>query len=1308
MRFRSLLCVLLYAAGASRFFSAQQLGDTTTPAPLVTQSVDDAVRVTLRHNVHPLARPEFDQGEAPADLPLDRMLMVLKRSPEQEAALRHLLEHQQDISSPSYHQWLTPQQFGERFGPASSDVAQVTQWLASGGFQVTRVSASHLFIEFSGNASQVQEAFGTPIHRFVVNGEQHYANTSDPSIPAALAPVVAGIDSLHNFQKQAQNLYLGTYSSARRRLDSPTYTFGGGTNEPYDYAIVPYDFATIYDLLPLWNAAPTPLNGAGQTIAIVGRSDVDPADAPALWSYFGLDGTHAPEPKLVITYNGINPGKTSDEAEADIDTQWSGSVAPGSTVNLVVSASTATTDGVDLSALYIVDNNLAPVLSESYGQCESSLGATGVQFYGSLWEQAAAQGISVFVSSGDSGAAGCDEPSGPAQYGLQVNGIASTPYNAAVGGTDFNQYQTWSTYWNSTNNAITKESAKGYIPETTWNDSCTNSIFQSLTGGSASAETNCNNPSFKSYLDSTAGSGGESSTWLKPVWQTGTPGDNARDLPDISLFASNGFLNSYYLVCQSDVSGGSCNFGDFEGFGGTSVSSPQFAAIMAIINQKTGSAQGIPGLKLYKLAAQQPSAFHDVPAGSTIAMPCLTSTPNCTTAQAGDAYGVLSGYNTAAGYDLATGLGSVDIANLVNQWQSVSFASSSTTLSVNGGAPVNVVHGADVPFNISVTPSAATGEAALMIAPGTPGDPGFAAFPLTSGVVGTSTTLLPGGAYSILAHYSGDSNYGGSYSNTVAITVSPETSTSFVNLISTSVNGVPTSYSVSSAIYGVGYQYLRVDVGDAHATLSPSTGISSLCASRNETCPTGRIVLSAPGSSLDGMSIPLNNEGFAQIPAPAPGAYTVTATYPGDASFGASSASTSFTIAKAPTTAFAAVPDLQPTYGDQEQIDATVLTTSNGVAPTGTFQFLVDGNPILAPQPVYESGGYGGVINGTTYYATADATATYAFLTLGSHTIATQYSGDANYAASASAPKSFTIGKAQSDVSSLGVGNPAGGSVIAGQPAIANATVFGSEYGAAPTGTITFYSNNVAIAGTISYTSSTAPPILSALTAAMPTDFANPGTYSITASYSGDANYTSATSPVPQSLVVLGPVSINAATGMVIADPGAGASSPFTVTPNGGFTGSATVSCTPDPTAKETTCSLTNGTNSGSSLQVNISGTGQSFTLNATTTAPHQLARQEPPIFTPRSPIVFAGLLVFFLPALRRQRRFLLCMIAMALTLGLAACGGGSSGSGGGGGGGGSTDPGTATGTYSFTITATTGSGTSAITTTVPFSVSVN
>ena len=1301
-------CAFLFATCASVDLSAQQSSAAPSASRrLVTQFVDDSRRTSLLGNVHPLARREFDRGEAPSDLPLSRMVMILKRSSEQQATLDRLIEDQQDVHSPAYHQWLTPQQFGERFGPAAADIDAVTQWLGSSGLEVSQISKSRLFIEFSGTAAQVREAFGTPIHRFAVNGEQHWANVSNPTIPTAIAPVVAGIDSLHNFQKQAQHTSLGAYSATSRKLisSSPAYTFWGGTGTANQYALAPYDFAAIYDLLPLWTATPTAITGAGQTIAIVGRSDINPLDAEAFWNFFGLDGVHAPEPKLVITYNGPNPGMNGDESEADIDTQWSGAVAPGATINFVTSQSTTTTDGVDLSALYIIDNNLAPVLSESYGQCEKSLGTSGVQFYGSLWEQAAAQGISVFVSSGDSGAAGCDSPSGPADLGLQVNGIASTPFNAAVGGTDFNQYQTWSTYWNSTNDPLTSRSAKGYIPETTWNDSCTNEILQFATGGSTNAEANCN--SFTSLRESTGGGGGQSSTWLKPVWQTGTPNDNARDLPDVSLFAGNGFLDSYYFVCQSDVYHEGCQFGagTFLGFGGTSVASPQFAGIMALINQKTGSAQGIPGLTLYKLAAQQPAAFHDIPAGSTIATPCVTGSPNCTTTKAGDAYGILSGYNTATGYDLATGLGSVDVANLVNQWQSVSFTPSTTTLSVNAGAAINITHGASIPFSVNVTPSAATGEVALMVAPATPGTPGIAVFPLTSGSVATSTSLLPGGSYSVLAHYGGDSNYGGSYSNSVPVNVLPETSVAFANLVTTDVHSVTTSLSASSATYGAGYQFFRVDVGDANASVSPSTGISSLCASRKESCPTGIVALTAPGTALNGTTLQLNSEGYAQAQLPSAGAYSITATYHGDASFGPSVATATFTVAKAPTTISAAVESVPVQYGDSGEAAADVLSTSDGVAPTGTFQFFVDGNPIpVGPLVTFQGYPYGGVPNGTPFYATATGTESASFPGIGNHTLSAQYSGDANYAAGASPSSVVSVVQATSFFLGYGISNPGGSSVIAGQSTTAGASLYGSAGGVAPTGTITFYDNGVGIPGVVTYTSSTAPGILHA---SMPVVvFSTTGTHQITVSYSGDANYTSAETPVSQSLVVVGPVSVTSAEKITIASPGQSGSATLSVTPNGGYSGPATLTCAADPNAKDATCSLTSGSSSGSTVQVNVSGSGLSVTLNVATVAAHQLAKQDTPYFGTLSRLALAVMIAPFLPLFKRQRKYFLCFIALVLTLSLGACsGGGSTGSGGGGV---NTDPGTPAGTYSFTVTISTGSGTNIATATTPVAVTVN
>jgi subtilase family serine protease len=499
----------------------------------------------------------------------------------------------------------------------------------------------------------------------------------------------------------------------------------------------------------------------------------------------------------------------------------------------VTSQSTETTDGVDLSAVYIVENNLAPVMSESYGQCELGLGTAGNQFYYGLWEQAATQGISVFVSSGDNGSAGCDYPGAPAQYGLNVNGIASTPFNAAIGGTDFNQYNSQAKYWNPSNGA-NQESAKGYIAEVAWNDSCTNPW--ALTAGLGStAEQVCNNANLNPFfLNSEGGSGGPSNCvvntqgvvgsctqkYPKPSWQSGTsvPKDSSRDLPDVSLFASNGVLTgSFYIVCQSDQTGG-CSLNAFAGYGGTSVASPAFAGIMSLVNQKMGVPQGVPGFALYQLATKQANAFHDVPSGSTIAMPCIKGTPNCTTNTTGDNYGVLSGYSTGTGYDLATGLGSVDAANLVNNWSKATFTATTTTLKLGTGGAVNVTHGTAVPVTIDTTPTAATGAASLLVSnqTGTTIGQGIDGFPLTSGATasGAATSLLPGGTNYVIAHYGGDGTYGGSYSTPVKVTVTPENSQSQIFLVTLDSSGQVINGNTTTAVYGSPY-WLRINVENA-------------------------------------------------------------------------------------------------------------------------------------------------------------------------------------------------------------------------------------------------------------------------------------------------------------------------------------------------------------------------------------------------------------------------------------------------------------------------------------------------------------
>ena len=689
--------------------ATQASGQANNVQPRIQGTVDETKLTALKGNTHPLARAEFDRGAAPASLAMDRMLLVLKRSPEREAALERLLAEQQDRSAPNYHQWLTPEEFGRRFGPSDQDIQAITSWLESHGFQVAEVSKGRTVIEFSGTAGQVLAAFHAEIHRYVVNGEEHWANASDPQIPAALTPVVAGVNTLHDFRKKPLSHVIGQFSKSKATGElsalNPAFTFVSTPKcgSTPCFALGPYDFATIYNVLPLWNAG---IDGTGQTIAIVGQSNINIQDVANFRSLFGL-----PPNNPTVTVNGTNPGLVSgDEGESDLDVEWAGAVAKNATINLVASKSTSTASGVDLSANYIVNTSPLPqILSESYGACEEQLGTAGNSFFNALWQQAAGEGITVLVSTGDNGSAGCDFPDPkvmteqPATQGLAVSGLASTPYNVAVGGTDFNQFTDPTAFWNPTNGP-NQVSAKGYIPETTYNDSCTNAVFASSTG-STNAETNCNNQQLSQSIAPVGGGGGVSACtssnqtisscsggYIKPSWQIGpgVPSDGRRDLPDVSLFAGDGLAGSFYIVCEADTDPANqpCSlnspYTDFSGFGGTSASVQTFAGLMALVDQKAGSRQGNANPGLYTLAAQESASacnssspastcvFNDVTMG-TIAMPCKKNSPNCTVTTPSDANGILfaSGapaYNAGTGFDLATGLGSVNANNLVNKW----------------------------------------------------------------------------------------------------------------------------------------------------------------------------------------------------------------------------------------------------------------------------------------------------------------------------------------------------------------------------------------------------------------------------------------------------------------------------------------------------------------------------------------------------------------------------------------------------------------------------------------------------------------
>ncbi len=746
IRYRTPVALLLVLACIS-FLPSRASAQTSLVQPRITQAVDESKLTVLRGNTHPLARPQFDRGAAPADLPAERMQLVLKRSPAQEATLEKFMAEQQDQSSPNYHKWLTPAEFGREFGAADQDVQTITSWLESHGFQVSKPLDGRSVIEFSGNAAQVKETFHTEIHKFVVNGEEHWANTNDPSIPTALTAVVAGVNTLHNFfpkpssrakAASARNQSSGGTNEVRSNVTFTTNSNCGLTVVTDCFGLGPADFGIIYNVTPLWNAG---IDGTGQTIAVVTDSNIVIQDDRDFRSIFGL-----PAKDPVVTVNGSNPGLNSDEIEAILDVEWSGAVARNANIDLVVSASTNSQFGGDLSDTFIVNENPPPsILSESFGACELSLGTVENGFLNSTWSQAATEGITVLVSSGDNGSAACDIPTPAvgncgfsagavvqiASCGLAVNGLASTPFNIAVGGTEFNDIADPLTFWSANNTAGTQASALSYIPERTYNDSCADPAvvaFFLL----ATAEAACNNSTVQNqpgtqnslgvFFDSVSGgSGGKSNCttfdgtdplsctggYAKPSWQVVlTPADGKRDLPDVSLFAGDGTISgSFYVVCNRDFSGitGSCNLsnGNSLRVGGTSVSTQVFAGIMALVDQKNESKEGNANTVLYPLAqaplgncnsAGPPSAtcvFNDVRIG-TIAMPCSQGTANCVVNTGGDLVGVLSGFSAGTGYDLATGLGSVNAANLVNASSAWANTTSGNDFTISAGTPTPV------------------------------------------------------------------------------------------------------------------------------------------------------------------------------------------------------------------------------------------------------------------------------------------------------------------------------------------------------------------------------------------------------------------------------------------------------------------------------------------------------------------------------------------------------------------------------------------------------------------------------------------
>ena len=730
---RWLLCAITFVALVSGIPAALAAPHSDFLKPIapkmrVIDQIDDNDRMTLPGSRHPATLDATDLGRADDTLRLNRMMLSLMSDPEQAAALENFLKEAHDPASASYGQWLNPQSFEQHFGASAGDIDAIKKWLTRHGFSIDEVPAGGRTIVFSGSAADVRRAFQTEIHRYTRNGEAHIANASEVQIPRALANVVGGVVSLHDFRSQPMHVQANVL---------PDYTASATT-----HYLAPADFATIYNLKPLYAQA-TPIQGAGRAVAILGRTNVAIADITTFRSTMNLP---ANPPQIIL--NGADPGYVAgDETESDLDLQWAGATAPAATIKFVTTASTATTDGIDASASYVVSNNVADVISLSYGACENSLGSAGRNFYNNLWQQAAAQGITVLVSSGDSGAAGCDSGAATtAVHGAAVNGLCTSPNSTCVGGTQLADTASPSQFWASSNNAADLGSALSYIPEVVWNESGAN-------GGSGLW----------------ASGGGASKYLVKPSWQAvaGVPADGKRDVPDVSVSAA---IHDGYLLYSSD---NATRTRQLMVAGGTSASAPAFAGIMALVNQKTGARQGNANVKLYGLAALQAAwglnpYFH-----------AITSGNNSVPGQAGFSA-------NAASYNQATGLGSVNGTVIVTHWMD----SASTATVASSSSSIAAAQG--VTFTATVTGASPTGTVQFLDGASNLGAP----VTVSAGVASLSTNLLAtAGIHIITAVYSGDSNN------------APSTSAAFVQTVTQASSSLGIASSAPSVGFGQGVTF---------------------------------------------------------------------------------------------------------------------------------------------------------------------------------------------------------------------------------------------------------------------------------------------------------------------------------------------------------------------------------------------------------------------------------------------------------------------------------------------------------------------
>ena len=959
------------------------------------------------HGTHPRAVDRAAVGaRLSAETQLQNMILVLQPSVEQDSALLSLLDAQQDKNSGNYHKWLTPDTFGEYFGVAPADIATVSAWLSDSGLTVDNVSRGGRFITFSGTVGSVETAFHTEMHQVTVNGETHISNISDVSVPAALTPVVKGLARLNDFVPKSQATQVQKVTVQRNpvvsnsvMLPQPNILAGNGA-----HFMGPGDMANIFNATPLTAAGNT---GKGITIAVLARSNIALGDVAAYRSLFGLPANN---PNVIIV--GSDPGVNTDDIEASLDAELAGSLAPDATVDFIVSSASLVGGGIDQAGLYAVDNNIGDIITLSYGGCETNDGASGTGFWNDLWEQAAAQGQTAFVSTGDSGAAGCAASSArsAAASTVGVNALGSSAFNVAVGGSMFVDFGT-TQYFNDSIAAAgppTYTSATGYIPEAAWNE-----------GRLTTTDLNATSTGTVTGTGIAGGGGGVSIYTARPSWQTGsgipstdpTPMASGspitglhRLVPDVAFVANSG--HDATVFCAEGVCGETSTgtLTSFDAVGGTSVATPAMASAQALIDAANGGRQGNANYFYYALANSQyngsttacesvngtvadpivvlPASscnFHDIVAGSNIV-------PIATTGTSG------FGFPAATGFDEATGLGSVNIANVANNWHTVTFNSTTTTLSLT---PTTLTHGAvqNVSIQVSSASGTPTGDvsiiASTLTATGSP-----IVLPLSAGSVSSNIlSPLPGGTYTVHAHYAGDGVFAPSDSAPVSVNISKGDS-SFASFQTYQVTSAGAVNPIVSMPFGSGEMYLDTELATSAGT--PSGTVVFTVKRNGVSMPSLTTSLDTLGTTYLLAGPPFPNffllPNYSTLPG---GSYSITASYAGDTSFNASTATTTFTIAPINPTVSFTTSTADITVGATATLNFSVTVPASAPGATGTVTFGDTTTSTLL--------GSATVVNGKATLSTT------AITTPGAHSITAVYSGDANYNAATPAAVTVTV-----------------------------------------------------------------------------------------------------------------------------------------------------------------------------------------------------------------------------------------------------------------------------------------------------------